>query len=229
MRKAILAMLVLSAVLAGALPAQTYRVAVGDIPGAVENNVKLLNAIAEAMGFKLEVQVVPMNRMFNMIINGQADFGVPTIKITNQEKIKALPYDLSEAGIVPVELWLYTNKSKPIDIEELKKGNPKNYRIESEGANIDLIDFKISAAMTVEAGIKKLDSGRIDGFIHNNQAVDPIIDALKLKNIAKQLFVTLDTGYVLPKGARGGKLDQLLVAGKLKLHNSGELKKLGLE
>ncbi len=229
MRKAAITVLILSIGLASVLPAQTYRVAVGDIPGAVENNVALLKAIASAMNFKLEVQIVPMNRMFYMVTNGQADLGVPTIKVTNPEKVKALPYDLSEASIVPIELWLYTNKAKPVSIEELKNGNKKNYYIESEAANIDLIDFKIYASTTVEAGIKKLDAGRIDGFIHNNQAVDPIIEALKLKSIDKQLFVTFDTGYVLPKGQRGGKLDKLLVAGKEKLRKSGELKKLGLE
>lgn len=209
------------------LPAQTYRVVIGDIPQATETNTKMMNAIAEAMNAKLDIKVVPMARMINSIMSGEADCGTPTIFSPNKEVVKKLPFDYSETTIIKLYFVLYTNKSKPIDVKELKKGNKKNYRIESELVNMDVItEFKLNPSTNVEGSLKKVDQGLIDGYILAGGSADPILKALKLKNIKRQFYMDVDTGWVLPKGTRGGKLDQLLSEGMKKIKKSGKFNEI---
>ncbi|WDE08736.1 hypothetical protein SG34_033065 [Thalassomonas viridans] len=52
--------------------------------------------------------------------------------------------------------------------------------------------------------------GRVDGFIFAAAAVDPVIHKLKLNNIRRTFFATLDVKVAFPVGGAGGEIDQAL-------------------
>jgi polar amino acid transport system substrate-binding protein len=165
-----------------------------------------------------------MQRMVSMIIAKQADIGMPMLAIKNQDQINKLPYDYStdkqEGGVTFI---LYTNKSKPIDMESLKKGNPNKYNIESDVSNINLFDFTTLPSYNIEGSFRKVESGRIDGYIMGQISSDPVLKSLNLKNVKRQFFETYNTIFILQKGSKGSAVDKFLSEGLKKINASKKL------
>lgn len=199
--------------------AQTYKIIVGDIPGT-ENIVKMMQIMSEEMKVKLNFETVPMARMVYMLENKQADFGMPMLMLKNKEIIDKLPFDYSKAVFQKMPFVLYTNKSKPIDIVSIKKGNSKNYKIESDISNMNLFNFTALSSTSVEGSLKKVNEGRIDGYIMGQITGDIVLKSLNLKNIKRQLFETYDIGWALQKGGKGGPVDKFLSEGFRKVKTS---------
>lgn len=209
------------------LYAQTYTVLIGDIPG-IDSLVTLTEAIATEMGVTFEIKKVPIQRMVNMIIANQADFGAPMLKLKDPNAIKNLPYLYSSEAIQQMCFILYTNKAKPVDIANLKGGNSKGYKIESDVSNMQMFAFKTLQSTNPVASFGKVHDGLIDGYLLGSEPGDSILKANrdKLKNVKRQLWDTYDIGFAISKGAKSAEIDKMLSEGLRRLKASGKLDKI---
>lgn len=206
---------------------ETYTVLIGDIPG-IESLVTLTKTLGEDMGATFEIKKVPIQRMVSMIIGNQADFGAPMLQLKDPNAIKNMPYMYSTGIIQQMCFILYTNKAKPIDVENLKNGNSKGYKIESDVSNMQMFNFKTLPSTNPAASFKKVNDGLIDGYIYGTEPGDSILKANRdaMKNVKRQLWDTYDIGYALPKGDKSGKTDKLLSDGLKKLKANGKLERI---
>jgi hypothetical protein len=208
-----------------AVSAQSYIVALGDIPGTESLEV-LLKTMGQDMAVTIKIEKVPMQRMVSMLDSKSADMGIPMVAIKDKEKQKFLPFDYSTESLQKMCFILYRNPSKPIDVEELKKGNPKGYKIESDISNAALFNFAVQPSSNPQGSLKKVNDGLIDGYIMGAASIDPVLRALKYKNIIRQLFDSYDIVFALRKDAKGGPVDKFLSDGLKKLKASGEFEKI---
>jgi hypothetical protein len=201
--------------------AQTYKVAIMQVPAA-EVYRTFIKALGEATNTTFDIQVVPPARTVYLIENKQVDLTFPLIGLKDVEKIKALKYDYSTTVVYKSAFVLITNKSKPVDIADLKKGNTKGYKIETDVSMVNQLEFTGIPSTSVEASLKKVDSGVSDGFIHSQVTVDAVLSTLKLSNVKRQLYDYFDADFTIQKGGRGGKVDKLLADGLNKLKANGK-------
>jgi len=182
--------------------------------------VDLVKLIEKESGVTIHRDVVPFARSMDNVINRQVDFHMPLIMVPNADESK-LPYDHSTETIFHVNFVLYTNKSKPLDASKLA-----SYKLETDRAHTQYFPFPIEPSANLESSLKKLDAGRIDGFIFADFASDPIIKQNSLKNIHRSLYKVFDVKIILQKGARGGEVDKLLSSAIQSLRKKGEYDKL---
>jgi len=182
--------------------------------------VDLVKAMAKTSGKNIEIQVVPFNRSMHDVMDGKADFHMPLIKPENVDESK-LGYANSKETIFHVSFVLYTNKNKPIDKSKLK-----DYRIETDLAHVDYFDFPIKGSTRLDSSLKKVDAGRIDGFIFADFASDPIVKKEGLKNIHRELFKVFDVKIILPKGEKGETTDVFLTETIEKMRADGSFDKI---
>jgi len=182
--------------------------------------VDLVKAIAKTSGKNIEIQVVPFNRSMHDVMDGKADFHMPLIKAENVDETK-LDYAHSTETIFHVNFVLYTNKNKPIDKSKLK-----DYRIETDLAHVAYFDFPVKGSTRLDSSLKKVDAGRIDGFIFADFASDPIVKKEGLKNIHRELYKVFDVKIILPKGEKGKATDVFLTETIEKMRADGSYDKI---
>jgi polar amino acid transport system substrate-binding protein len=204
-----------------ALYGETFKVAIMALPTA-ETYKSVITAIVEATGNNVDIQIVPPVRTTYMVVNRDVDFSLPMLAMRDQAKIKALDYDYSNAVLYRPSFVLFTNKSKPIDIDELKKGNPKGYKIEVDISQVDSWEFKGLPSTNIEASLRKVASGAIDGFIHTEASTDVVLKTVKLPTLNRQFYADVDSIFPLAKGTKGGKIDAMIASGIKKLKESGK-------
>jgi polar amino acid transport system substrate-binding protein len=182
--------------------------------------VDLTKAIAEVSGNNISIKVQPFKRSMMNVIRKEVDFHMPLIKNPNIPE-KDLEYDHSTETIFHVNFVLYTNKDKPLDLDQLDK-----YKIETDAAHVQYFPFKTIPSSSIEGSLKKVSSGRIDGFVFADNASDPVIKSLNLTNIHRQLYKRFDVKIILSKGERGKDVDQMLGAAIKQLKDSGDYDKI---
>jgi polar amino acid transport system substrate-binding protein len=97
-----------------------------------------------------------------------------------------------------------------------------NYNIETDAAHVQYFHKTIIPSSNLESSLKKVNIGRIDGFIFADVACDPIVKSLNLSNIRRELYKRFDVKIILPKGEQGKSVDNLLTAAVGKLKSTGE-------
>jgi len=226
-RKALLAGVLIGVFLmaGNSLWAQSYKVALMDLPSAPLYR-ELLQGIAQEAGAKLDMQVVPVARALGLVETKTADIECPQLVSHNPDRLRTLPFDYSTAVIYNSAFVLYTNKAKSVDVANLKAGNSKGYVIETDLSNLTSFEFKGSPTTSLEASLKKVDAGAIDGFIFSQTAGDPIVKRLGLTHVRRQLYDNFQLAFALQKGARGGPADRMLTTGLTKLRADGRFDKL---
>jgi ABC-type amino acid transport substrate-binding protein len=204
-----------------------YVVLIGDIPG-IDSLVTMTKALGDEMKVELEVKKVPIQRMVSMIISNQADFGAPMLQLKDPNAIKNLPFSYSTGVIQQMCFILYTNKSKPVDVANLKNGNSKGYKIESDVSNMQMFNFKTLSSTNPAASFKKVNDGLIDGYIFGTEPGDSILRASKdaMKNVRRQLWDTYDIGYAISKGDKNAEIDKMIGDGLKKLKANGKMDKI---
>lgn len=182
--------------------------------------VDLVKAIAKESGVTIKHQVVPFARSMDDVINQKVNFHMPLIMPPNASELK-LDYDYSTETIFHVNFVLFSNKNKPLDPAKLA-----SYKLETDRAHTQYFPFPIEPSTNIESSLKKLDAGRIDGFIFADFASDPIIKQSGLKNIHRDLYKVFDVKIILPKGARGGEVDKFLSSTIQSLRKNGTYDKI---
>ncbi len=222
MKKRIMAFALSFLTMTAGLSAQDYKVVVPQIaPSAIEVYTKSIEAIAESQGKTVSIQVVPFARAVYMIETKQVDIQAVITQIPDKTKWAGLKYDYSTASLVDVVFVLYTNKSKPVTAAELKAGNPKKLKIETDTAHVLHFPFT-SPSTNIEASLQKVDAGTIDGYIFAQGTTDAAVKRLGLKNIRREHFDTLSSVFLLQKGGRGGDIDAMLSAGLAAIKANGK-------
>lgn len=208
--------------------AGTLRASLAEMPKYAEKSgseiqgvlVDLVRAIAEESEQTIDISVVPFKRSIHNVQSGKADFHMPLIKVPDKNESE-LGFDYSTATIFHVNFVLYTNKNKAVDL-----GSPDIYKIETDAAHIDYFPFKITPSTRIEGSLKKLNVGRIDAFIFADNASDPIINRLDLKNVKRQLYKVFDVKIVLPPGGHGSAVDNILTSTIQSLRDKGIYQKI---
>ncbi len=200
------------------LSAKELKVVVPQLsPLATETYTKLVTAIIEATGNTASIQVMPFARCVYVMENGQADVESTIVELPDQAKWAALKYDYSTATAVKIVFVLYTNTKKSIDAAELKKGNPKAYKIETDSAHVGHFGFTAIPSTNIDGSLKKVDAGSIDGYLFSQGSTDVALKRLGLKNISRQYFDTFNGVFMVAKGGRGGEIDKILSDGLAKI------------
>jgi polar amino acid transport system substrate-binding protein len=207
-------LLIFAASVCLSLGAEELKAAVGQVsPQGIDAFSKLFTAIAEATGNTVKIDVVPSARGMLMVATGKVDFCGPVTASRDPKQIANLDYDYSTLVTHETPLVLYTNKKKDISVEDLKKGNKSQYKIETAVSMVDIFPFKTLPSTNVEGSLKKVDSGDIDGYIYAQAASDPILKSLGLKTIKRTLFDMAKGVLAIAKGSRGGEIDLILSKG----------------
>jgi polar amino acid transport system substrate-binding protein len=214
-------------VFAGGLSAQALTVVIPQVsPAAIDTYTKIITAIAEVEGKTANVQVLPFARAIYMMETKQADIEAVNVQIPDQSKWATLKYDYSTTALAKIAFVLYSNKAKPITAAELKAGNAKGYKLETDSAHVDHFNFAISPSTNIDGSLKKVDSGQIDGFIFAMGSTDAALKRLGFKNISRQSYDTFNGVFLLQKGARGGPVDAMITDGIARLKANGKFQEI---
>ena len=175
----ILVGLVLSA---GPAFAKDLKVSIAKMPVYAESEEKgvlvdFVKEMAKAEGIDINIMVVPFARSMHLVKIRRTDFHLPLIKLPESNEQK-LDYDHSTETIFYVNFVLYATKGKNIT-----KDNVKNFFIETDRAHTAYFNFNIMPSSCIECSLKKVNIGRIDGFIFADFASDPLVKKNKLTNI----------------------------------------------
>lgn len=195
--------------LAPSAGAKEYKASLANMPVYAESAdkgvlVEFVKALAAESGQTISIEVLPFARSMDSVISRKVDFHLPLIKVPDGDESK-LTYSHSRETIFHVNFVLYTNKAKPLDPSKLGQ-----YKLETDKAHTQYFPFPVEGSASVEASLKRVDTGRIDGFIFADFASDPVVRATKLKNVHRQLYKVFDVKIVLPKGEAGGPTDEFL-------------------
>lgn len=206
--------------------AQEYKVVVPQVSQtAIDVYTKSIQAIAESQGKKVTVQVVPFARAVNLMETKQADIQSAITQIPDKAKWGDLKYDYSTTPLIDIVFVLYTNKAKPISAADIKGGNPKKLKIETETAHV--LHFPGCAPSTsVDASLQKVAAGTIDGYIFSQGTTDAALKRLALTNIKREYYDTLSGVFLLQKGGRGGDIDKMITAGMAAIKANGKYQEI---
>jgi hypothetical protein len=213
MKLVIIALFVIS-VVGFSAGAEEIRALVGQVSQAgIDAFTNLYNAIAEATGNTVKIEVVPTARGVYLVTNGQADAYCPVTALTDPKKIADLDFDYSTVVTHETPMVLYENKKSNISVDELKQGNKAQLKIETSTTMVDNFTFPMLSSTNPEASLKKLDSGLTDGYIYSQAAADVVLQKLGLTSIKRVFYMTAQGVFAIKKGGKGGNIDKILSKG----------------
>lgn len=180
--------------------------------------VDLVKAMAdEYKDGEMTIDVYPMARSIENVISGSADCHCPYIKNHNVfDSDDMFYYTTVEFG--KVIFVLYTNKNVTgLTPENVMDGK---FKVEIQPGHKEYLGDLPEA--TLEAGLQKVDSGRIDGYIATMSSCDQIIKAMQLKNIKRQLYDTFETAIIFKKTDEGRQKRDIFNTLITKIKENGE-------
>lgn len=203
----------------------TFNASLAFLPVSAEDEqtgslVQMLRLWEQATKIRINIGVYPFKRSLKMAIDGKSDFHIPLIK-SPFKTADELGFDYSTSSLFPINFVLYSHKKLSLD-----KNNLAGYHIYTDAAHSNLFDFKILSSFDVRGALRKLDKGRIDGFIYADLETDPLIKAMGLKNIKRQFYRTYQVHAVLAKGKKGGAADKMITKAMKHIKDSGQWDKL---
>ena len=207
----------------GTVQAAEYKASIANMPVYAESTEKgvlvdFVKAMSKATGTPISIVVEPFARSMNNAVEAKtADFHLPLIVPPTSPP----NHDFSTSIIFHVNFTLYTHKDSKVTRDNLDQ-----FKLETDNAHIAYIKEKTTGSASLENSLKKVDAGRLDGFIFADFACDPIIKAQNLKNIKRTLYNRFDVRIVLPKGGKGGPVDKFLAEAIEKLKAGGEFDKI---
>lgn len=178
----------------------------GDAPGQGPENllVDVIRQWSEETGQAISIERFPFKRSLMMAASGEADFHFPLIK-DHDETDNALPFGYSSTTIFTINFVLYSRRGESLDVDDLQ-----NFRIATHGGHANLFPFPTIEDHSIEGSLRKLASGRIDGFVFADAGTDPVLFDLGLMDIQRQLYKVYDVHAVIAHEAKGGPIDQFI-------------------
>jgi ABC-type amino acid transport substrate-binding protein len=224
-RKAIVIAIILAFVFNAFAFAKEYKVAIMQLPTS-ESFASFFKAIGDATNNTFDIQIVPPARAIYLIENKQVDIIFPATVSNDSKKQDSSSYVYSIARVFKAIFVLYSNKAEPIDVEELKKGNIPNYKIETTASLADMFEFKPLTTTNLEGSMIKVGKGTIDGFLYAQEAGDPLLTKLGVQNINRRLYSKNDIAFGIQKGSNETEINKMLNEGVDKLRTNGKLNQI---
>jgi polar amino acid transport system substrate-binding protein len=101
------------------------------------------------------------------------------------------------------------------------------YRLEGDRAHQHVLGLPLSASNGARASLERLNKGRIDGYIDAVSSVEPIIDALGLRDgLRAELFARYEAGWLRVDSERGRQADAAFLKVLQPLQSSGEYQQI---
>ncbi|MCG7342615.1 basic amino acid ABC transporter substrate-binding protein [Sporosarcina sp. ACRSL] len=191
-------------------------------------DIDIVNAIAEAAGFEVEYKNYGWEPLFPALKNGEIDFAVSSITITDERKES---YDFTNPYFVANQLILVLEDSDIESFEELKDKrvavqiNTTGHKV-VEGL-LGKTNKNILAPETMPLAISEMINGNADAAVGDNaviieyQAQNPNV---KLKTIEDDSFEKEYYGLMVKKGNK--EIVDLLNEGIEKIKANGKLKEI---
>lgn len=168
----------------------------------------------------------PFEQSVNNVVSGKADVHFPLIASPARYE-DDLPYRYSNVTLYETPFALYSRKDNTrINRHQLTIAALSKLRIETERAHTSLFYFQLHEAVSVEAGLKRVDSGQSDGFLFSISATEPVLKRLKLNNIVRTPYRRYQSKMILAKGPAGEELDEKLSLIIDRLKDSGEFQRI---
>ncbi|NIZ15393.1 transporter substrate-binding domain-containing protein [Phaeobacter sp. HF9A] len=179
--------------------AQAETIAIAQLPLTSESAEKglyidMLREMKANGDLDLDIKVVPFPRSIKMLIDQDARVQLPMLDPGNG-KPPAPGLQFSSAEVHPVPFALYYNRDKPLDMDNLGQ-----YNIETEQSHVPFFDVEFSGSTCVECSLKKVNSGRIDGFVFASPVVGEILQANDLPNVAEVPFQDYPARFLIREG-----------------------------
>lgn len=203
------------------------------IPGLIDSPnegafVDLIKALSPHTGGEITIGVFPLYRAAHNVIEGKADFKIPSIRNADKETAR-LPFRFISEKFGEVSFVIYSNIEKPITKkmiqDALKKNEAFPYAFEGPANSGNPFDVPVPPSRDVALSLQKVQKGRIDGFIWAQEEADKIIEEQKLNKIHRAHWADFDDTIIVAKTPRGDKADAILSDAIQKFRATGQLKK----
>lgn len=181
--------------------------------------IDFVKAMAKAEGINIKIKVEPFARSLDSLKKGKVDFQLPFSEMP-PEKAKEMSIAFSTETIFHVNFILYSNIGQKVTL-----GNLSKLKIETDRAHLNYFDFPVIGSSCIPCSLKKVDKGRIDGYIFADAPSDPVVKSLKLSKIRRQLFKVFNVKMTISPGKRGKEVDKILSSAIAKIRANGMLAK----
>lgn len=194
----------------------------GEIVGI---DIDVVNAIAEEMGFEVEFQNIGWDPLFPAVKNGEIDFAVSSITITEDRKKE---YDFTEPYYMANQLILVPEDSDVTSFEDLKD---KKVAVQISTTGHEVVkgllgetSDQIVAPENLPLAIGEMINGNAEAVVGDNAPVIEYMKSnpnVKLKTVEDDSFEKEYYGLMLRKG--NTELLEILNEGIKRLKESGKL------
>ncbi len=197
---------------------QVIKGSVGQMPSVSEEGEKgelcdFIREYEKVSGIKIDFKVRPFIRSIDSVVKGIVDFHFPLIEPKNVEN---LPYSFSTVTLDKVKFLLFSNANNPLTPDQLEGKS-----LETDVTHVNLFPHEISPSACVLCSLKKVDKGRLDGFIYADGVAERLIEKEGFRNIHRTLYDSYNIKFVIPKGTRGSPVDRFLTKYSEILKNNG--------
>lgn len=189
--------------------------------------IELVKNIDEIYPGNIKITIAPMIRSVNNVLNGEADFHIPSLR-NPSIPVSKLPYQFVSERIALVTMVVYSHQDNPITKNQidaaLAKGGPFPYKIEVSAGLEANFPFQAESSRDLNGSFLKLQHKRIDALVRNQEDAEVILKNLKLGMIHRSFYSSFDTALIVPKGPKGDELNRILSDCLKKLKASGKLR-----
>lgn len=194
----------------------------------VGTDIDIVNAIAEELDIEIEFKNYGWEPLFTAVQNGEVDFAVSSITITDERK---QTFDFSEPYYAANQLILVPEDSKVEKFDDLKDSKV-SVQINTTGHEVvkellGMTSSKILATETMPLAISEMINGNADAAIGDNAVINEYKKnnpKVKLKTVEDAAFEKEYYGLMIKKG--NTELVELLNEGIQKLKDNGKLKEI---
>lgn len=159
---------------------------------------------AEQSGLTPQVRILPVERTVLFLKSNKLDMQAPYIVNPNLPPTQ-LPFKVSEATFYQLNFVLYSNSKKDIDLERLA-----NYKIVTDLAFKDMMGFDVGTITNIDATLKMVNAGRLDGVIYAANVVDPMLEMYRMKNVRRSFFGAFDVKALIANNENTQQIDDML-------------------
>jgi polar amino acid transport system substrate-binding protein len=197
----------------------------GEIVGI---DIDIVKAIAEAAGVEVEFKNIGWEPLFPAVKNGEVDFAVSSITITDDRKKE---FDFTEPYFIAQQVILVPEDSNVATLEDLK-GKKVSVQINTTGHEVvkgllGNTSSNIVAAETMPLAIEEMLNGNADAAVGDNSVVteylknnpDKKLKVVEYEGAEKEYY-----GLMVKKGNK--EILDILNEGIQKIKESGKLKEI---
>lgn len=175
------------------------------------------------------IEIFPFARSVDNVINGKADFHVPTLRNPEISE-ENLPYRTVTESMGTVVFVLYSHidnvLTKAAIDKATKAGGEFPYKIEVPGGLGGNFLFTTIPSNDLSSSMQKVANKRIDAVLWAQEESDLTLRELKIKTIRRNHYADFDDAIIIPKGPEGDKTNRILSGALKTLKTSGRQKAL---